>query len=65
MKSSQDMGIGPRCLHGFVTKEFLNGSDVLSVFQEMRREGTAEGVAGGMLGETPRGGCHIEDSLEK
>jgi hypothetical protein len=58
------MGIDHGRLHVSVTKQLLNGSDVIPVFQEMRREGMA-GVTGGRLGEPRRGGCGLDDSLEE
>jgi hypothetical protein len=59
------VGIDHGRLHVFVTKEFLNGPDVVSVFQEMRGERPAAGVTGGMLGEPRRGGCRFDDPLEE
>ncbi len=35
-----------------MTEEFLDGADVVAVLEQVRREGVAEGVAGGSLRES-------------
>jgi len=47
--SVQHVRVDHRSLDVSMTKKLLNGSDVVPVLQEVRREGVAESVAGGML----------------
>jgi hypothetical protein len=59
------MRVAHRGLDVFVTEQLLNGPDIISVLQQVRGEGMAEGVAGRMLGEPHRGGCRFDGPLEE
>ena len=52
------MRVNHRGAHVPVTQQFLNSSNVISIFQEMRGEGVAKRVTGGR----PRNTC-LEPSL--
>jgi len=45
----QDVGVNHGRLNVFVTKQFLNRSNVVPLFEQVCSEGVAEGVAGGTL----------------
>lgn len=42
----QDMCIDHRCSHVFVTQEFLDRADVISILQKIRGKGMAQGMTG-------------------
>ena len=48
------MGVNHRGLDIFMTEQLLNRPDVISVLQEVGREGMAQGVAGRRLGDRSR-----------
>lgn len=50
--------------HIFVSQEFLNGPDVMTVFQEVGCEGMAEGVAGDAFGKAGLDGGQFHGALD-
>lgn len=45
----QNVCVDHRCFHVLVAEQFLDGSDVIAVFQQMRGKRVSERVAGGAL----------------
>ena len=58
------MGVDHRRLHVLVPKQFLNGPNIVAVLEQVRRKGVAQGVTGGMLGDSRRDGGRFDDALE-
>jgi hypothetical protein len=48
------MGVDHGGLDVFMTEQLLNRPDIISVLQDVGREGMAQGVAGRMLGDRRR-----------
>lgn len=48
----QDVRVDHRCRHASMAEEFLDGSDVVARLEQVSREGMAEGVTGGSLGDS-------------
>ena len=58
------MRIDHGCGDVAVSEELLDGPDIGSAFEEMGREGVAEGVAGGGFGDTGDADGLLDPSLE-
>ena len=52
-------------LHIAMAEEFLNGSDVVPVFQQVGGKGMPERMAGRALGESGFAHCHLDRLLPK
>lgn len=50
--SIQHMGVDHRCLDVLVSKQLLDGTNIVTVLQEVSGKRMAEGVAGGRLGQS-------------
>jgi hypothetical protein len=50
------MRVNHRRLHVLVAKQFLNGSDVIAVLEQVRRKRAAQGVTGGVSADSRRDG---------
>ena len=48
-----------------MAEEFLNGSDVVPVFQQVGGKGMPERMAGRALGESGFADCHLDRLLQK
>ncbi len=60
----EDVGVDHGCLDILVSQEFLNGPDVIAIFQEVGGEGMAEGVAGDAFGYAGGDGGLTDGSLQ-
>ena len=60
----QDVGINHGRADIFVTKEFLNGANVITLYQQVCGKGMAQTVAIGTFDDSRRGHCSLECALQ-
>ncbi len=59
------MRIDHRRLHITMPQQFLDSSDIVAVFEQMRREAMAQRVAACRLGDVRRAHCGLDASLNR
>jgi hypothetical protein len=62
--SVEDMSIDHRCFNGFMTKQFLNLSNIITSHQQVSSKGMAKNVGRDMFGDIRPGAGTIQWRLE-
>lgn len=60
----EDVGVDHGSAHVFMAKEFLDGTDVVAVLEEVGSKGVTEGVGGDVLGDTGLTHGSVDGTLE-